>query len=428
MDKWLDQLLETTWFLKAAAFVLAFFLFLSVYDSNNDTSIINVASRTDSALIEDVPVTAYYDTDNLVITGIPKTVDVKLTGPINLLQIAKIQKDFEVYVNLQEVQIGVSDVPIQIRDVSDKLTVELSQSTATIDVQEKITEEYSVSLEYNPAMIETGYEVEEATLTPGKVSITGAKNVIEKIAYVKATLDLESPLKETAQEQAEIVALDAKMSKLDVIIEPSEVQVTLPIKQLTKQVPLEIVEENTLPENIAIQSIELTQDVVNIFGSKEVLEQTNTIRVTLDLASVTESGTYNLSVVPVDGILSFSPSVIQAKIEVVPVEQEPEQEQQDEPANSVVIENRIFTNLPIQIKNLDEKYKADYIQTTSLNVSGPADILYKLNADDFKLEIDATSLEEGKHETAIIVSGPANVTWELDEKLVELTISLNETG
>ena len=73
MDKWIDRLLETSWFLKVAAFILALFLFLSVYDSNNDTSIINVATRTDTAVIEDVPVTAYYDTDNLVITGIPKT-------------------------------------------------------------------------------------------------------------------------------------------------------------------------------------------------------------------------------------------------------------------------------------------------------------------------------------------------------------------
>jgi len=426
MDKWIDQLLETSWFLKVVAFILAFFLFLNVYDSNNNTSIINVATRTDTAVIEDVPVTAYYDTDNLVITGLPKTVDVKLTGPINLLQVAKIQKDFEVYINLQEVQIGTSTVPIQIRDVSDKLKVELSQSNAKIDVQEKITQEYSVTVEYNPAMIEAGYEVEESTVTPGKVSITGAKNVIEQIAYVKATLDLAPALKETVEEDAEIVALDAKMSKLDVSIEPSEVHVVLPIKQLSKQVPLEIVEENKLPENIAIQSIELTQDVVNIFGSKEALESTNSVQVTLDLSKVNQTGTYTLPIVPVNGITTFNPTTIQARIETVQVEQETEQE--DAPANSVAMENRIFTNIPIRIKNLDENYEAQYMETTSLNVSGPADIIYKLSANDFKLELDATNLKEGKHEAAIIVSGPSNVTWELDQKIVELTISPKENG
>lgn len=422
MDKWIDRLLETSWFLKVAALILALFLFLSVYDANNNSSIINVATRTDTATIENVPVTAYYDTENLVITGIPTTVDVKLTGPINLLQVAKIQKDFEVYVNLEEVQIGTSEVPIQIRYLSDKITAQLSQATAKVNVQEKITETYSVKVEYNPQMIAAGYEASEAIINPEKVSITGAKDVINQIAYVKATVDLNQKVNQTVEEKAEIIALDAKMNKLDVTIEPQLAEVVIPIIQLSKKVPLIIIEENTLPDSIIIESIELNQNEIEILGNKELLDTTSQMEVIIDLSSITDSGTYSLSLVEKTGISTTGPVNIQAKIKVKKLEISNE----DEPVNSVVMENRIFTNLPIEIKNLNEQYEAKWNETTSLHVTGPANIIYKLTANDFKLEIDAENLNEGKHELAIIVSGPSTITWKLDQEIIELVLTKKE--
>lgn len=422
MDKWIDRLLETSWFLKVAALILALFLFFSVYDANNNSSIINVATRTDTATIENVPVTAYYDTENLVITGIPTTVNVKLTGPINLLQVAKIQKDFEVYVNLEEVQIGTSEVPIQIRYLSDKITAQLSQATAKINVQEKVTETYSVTVEYNTKMIDIGYEASEAVINPEKVSITGAKDVISQIAYVKATVDLNQKVNQTVEERAEIIALDAKMNKLDVAIEPNLAEVTIPITQLNKNVPLIIIEENTLPENIVIESIELNQNEIEISGSKELLDATNQMEVVLDLSTITDSGTYTLSLVEKTGISTINPTVIQAKIKVKKIEINNE----DEPVNSVVMENRIFSNIPIEIKNLNEQLEAKWNETTSLHVSGPTNIIYKLTASDFKLEIDAENLTEGKHDVEIIVNGPSTITWKLDEPVIELVLSQKE--
>ena len=57
----------------------------------------------------DIPVKSYYDTENLVVTGVPETVEVTLEGPTPNLQAAKTQKDFEVYVDLSKVKVGKAE-------------------------------------------------------------------------------------------------------------------------------------------------------------------------------------------------------------------------------------------------------------------------------------------------------------------------------
>ena len=89
MDKLIDKLIDTRWFMKILAFVLAMLLFTSVYDPQKDVANINVPSGEDQEVLTDIPVKSYYDTDNLIVTGVPETVKVTIQGPKNLLQQAK---------------------------------------------------------------------------------------------------------------------------------------------------------------------------------------------------------------------------------------------------------------------------------------------------------------------------------------------------
>ncbi|MDA6131396.1 hypothetical protein OSK38_29020, partial [Escherichia coli] len=75
MDKLIDKLVDTRWFMKIVALILALFLFDSVYDADKELKDINVPGQQDSGIVEDGPVKSYYDTENLVVTGIPETVD-----------------------------------------------------------------------------------------------------------------------------------------------------------------------------------------------------------------------------------------------------------------------------------------------------------------------------------------------------------------
>ena len=122
-------------------------------------------------------------------SGIPATVDVTLKGPLTHIQSAKALKNFEVYVDLSKANIGKQKVKLKVKDLSDKLTATMKPATVNVSVQEKITKEFKVEAEFNSSQIEEGYSAGQPVVEPSNVKITGAKSVIDRISYVKATLE-----------------------------------------------------------------------------------------------------------------------------------------------------------------------------------------------------------------------------------------------
>lgn len=186
MDKWLDKLMDNRNFMKLVALVMAMLLFGSIYDSNNATNDINIPGEHDKETVEDIPIKSYYDTDNLVISGVPQTAKVTLKGPKPNLQNAKAQKEFEVYADLSKAKVGSQRVKLQIRNLSDKLTAEIEPEFVEVKVQEKVTKEFGVTVEFDGKVVAEGYEAGTPIVKPGKVKITGGKEDIESIRYVKA--------------------------------------------------------------------------------------------------------------------------------------------------------------------------------------------------------------------------------------------------
>ena len=100
MNKYIDKLIESPWFIRIVALLLALLLFENVYEENGQE--VNVPQDKQVEVIEDVPVKVYYDTENLVVTGVPETVTLTLSGPRSNLTQAVTQRAFEVYVDLTE--------------------------------------------------------------------------------------------------------------------------------------------------------------------------------------------------------------------------------------------------------------------------------------------------------------------------------------
>ena len=119
----------------------------------------------------------------------------------------------------------------------------MKPATVNVSVQEKITKEFKVEAEFNVSQIEEGYSAGQPAVEPNKVKITGAKSVIDRITYVKAALEEKDQLKETISEEAHVQVLDKDLNKLNVVVDPETVEVTIPIKSNSKTVPIKIVEK-----------------------------------------------------------------------------------------------------------------------------------------------------------------------------------------
>ncbi|MEK4197998.1 CdaR family protein [Cytobacillus sp. FSL K6-0265] len=443
MDKYIDKLIDTRWFMKVVALLIALLLFDSVYDTNNENRSINVPGDDGSAVIENVPLTAYYDTDNLVVTGLPETVAVTLDGPRSHLENAKAQRNFEVFVDLSDAEIGRQEVEVGIKDLSDKLEYIIDPSTVDVTIDEKVTEEFNVEAEFNNSLLEEGYKAEAALAEPNTVKITGAKNVIESIAYVKATVNTKGSITESFTETAAINVLDRNMNKLDVDVSPGEVEVSVDVKRLSKTVPIDIVETGSLPSGVELDSLKLSQTEATIFAPENVLSEVKTVRVEVDLSKLDKDQELKLPVIISDGITSVDPKEVTVDANVTVTEQESsedsseeeepqvqEQENEQEQTADEQTVNRTYSGMPITITGLDDQYEMTFQSPdegeTSLKVSGNEKDMNSLSKSDFTLSIDVSGLDPGEHEVNIQLDAPPGVESQLESETATINITEKE--
>jgi len=406
MDKWMDN----PWFIKIIALLLAVLLYSSVPHTGKN-SITNVPGEQSTATIENVPVKVYYDTENLVVEGIPNTVDVKIEGPITHVQTAKALRNFEVFIDLTDAKVGMQKVTLQIEDLSDKLKATINPKSVTITVQEKITKEFNVEAEFNSDLIEEGFSAGQPVVEPKKVSITGAKSEIEQITYVKAVLEEKDKLKETVTKEAAVQVLDKDLNKLKVEVKPETVKVKIPIKENSKTVPIKIVEKGSPPSGVTIESITLDTKEAKITGDEEVLKNTESVRVEVDISKITDNTTIELPVIISNDIIKVSPQMVKVTIEVSKQEE------------------KTVSGIPITIRGLGQNLTAEITEpsgaTIDLVLNGSSDALKEIETGSFNAYVDLANLEEGSHEVQINVEGPTNINWKAEQSTATITITNN---
>jgi YbbR domain-containing protein len=410
MDKWLDN----PWFLRGVALLLAFLLFASVPKTDPDKpGNINVPSNENTELISEVPVKSYYDSENLVVTGIPETVDVTIQGPRNIVQQAKALRDFEVFVDLTELEMGEHQIQINIRDISERLTVTIDPSNITVSIQERVTKEYQVDAEFNSTMIEDGFISGAADIKPGKVKITGAKDEVDKISYVKANVNIGEKTREAITKGAEVLVLDKDMNKLDVTVDPRVVEVTIPVERSSKKVPIDIIPKGNPPEGVTIDSISSDVEEATITASPGILAEVKKVRVEVDVSNVTEDSEVTLPIIISNGVVEVSPQMAKLSIKVTKQEE-------------VTI-----SDIPINVSGQNEEQEIQFINPengrTSLQASGETELVESLEASNFELLIDISGLVEGEHSVDIQVTAPDEISWKLASQKANISITKKET-
>ncbi|MBS4196594.1 CdaR family protein [Lederbergia citri] len=412
----MDKFMENPWFVRIISMLLAILLFVTANDyfGGKDTGTMpNDMENANTDTITNVPVEVYYDSENLVVTGIPKTVDVKIEGQRRFVEATKRQRDFTVYVDLSDVQIGQHRVQILYKDISDKLKVNIEPAYADISVQEKVTKEFGVEAEFNRSILAEGFEAERPDVEPKTVKITGAKDVIEKISYVKATIDASGLINDTIRQYAKVTVLDRELNKLDVWVEPESVLVTIPVTNPRKNVPIKINTTGTPPDDINIKTISTVTPEVMIFGRTEVLQNVDELEVTVDVSGIREDTEIEVPIKYPLGVNKITPDKIKVKI-----------------LAEKKLEERTLKDVKIESKGLSSDLNMELVSpangTVSLKVTGEKDTLEKAIKGDFHVILNMDGLKAGEHEVDLVVDGLNDVQWELTEKKVKIRLTEKE--
>ncbi|MDI7742675.1 CdaR family protein [Lysinibacillus fusiformis] len=322
----MDKLFDSYWALRITALVLAILLFFYAKAQLDDTQ--NTGSNADMDIITDVPLEVYYDTENLIVSGLPETVDVTIEGPVQIVLKTKLTKDFKVFVDLSSLSIGEHRVTIQHENFSPKLDVTIDPKYLDIAIEEKVTEEVKVEPEFNNSLIAEGYELTGMKVEPSTVFVTGAKSVIESISYVKATVNSDKGITESFSKDANVKVLDSSLNKLDVTIEPETVNVSVDVKPYSRKVPLTVRQTGKPMDGVTINSVTSQTKVIEVFGPKSIIDPITRLEVEFDISEIQKSGAYEVKIPLPNGVTKLSKNTIEVQADVTKAETETK----DEPA------------------------------------------------------------------------------------------------
>lgn len=429
----MDNFLDSPWLLRITALFLAILLFVTVQEGKlkGNTSI------DDLEVIRDVPVEVFYDNENLVVTGVPETIDITIEGPKNIVQTTVLLKDFSLVVDLRSLPMGEHQVKIQHENLSEKLTVRMDPGKVDVVIEEKITKAFKVEPEFNRQSLAENFNVTSMEVAPSMIEVTGAKSVVEAVSFVKATVSSEQGINQSFEQDARVRVLDRDLNKLDLLIVPENVKVKVNIQENSKEVPLVLNVKGTPPAGVMINDVSAAEEKITLFGPNKVLENIDAFHVDVDVSKVRKSGTIEVELKTPKDVNKISIDKLKVKIEAT-TENEDEvadgsiesPDSSDTPADEDVVSDTVkIEGVQVAITGLNRQFKGTFSQPSSgqvtLTVTATSDVIGKLEKSDFNVSVDASNVTSvGEYVYPITVKGPGNVRWTLSAEEAILKIEL----
>lgn len=223
------------WVLRLTSLALALFLFFYVNNSSNGFLRQNTRNHNQSsALMSDKTATIKMplditSNDNYVVTGYPKTVKVKVTGPSALVTTTVNTQNFKAYIDLSKVSVGKHQVPVKTAGLNSELHAEVAPKYVTVNVQPRRTITMKVSVRLSTHDLKNGYTVGDPRTDIGTVQVTGSRSQVNRVARVVAFVAMPDKATDDIHRQVTLQALDKNGQTLNVVIEPATTNVTIPI-------------------------------------------------------------------------------------------------------------------------------------------------------------------------------------------------------
>lgn len=408
MDSWFNN----KWFVRgiSLAFAILLYVVVNVEMTTTDSRIPGGADTDKVQTLNDVPISIRIDSDIYVVSGVPEFVTVSLEGPNNILTSTIMQRNFELYVDLNELGEGTHTVDVEYTRIPDELAVYIEPKTLDVTIEERATEEFAVNVDFiNMDQLPEGYELGEPEVNPETVTITSSRSVIDQIAMVKVYIDVAGLTEPVNNREVPVNVYDSQGNGLNIRIAPESVVVSVNVDNPSKTVPVQVSTVGDLQEEYTLTSVVPNIEEIEVFATSDILENIEMIETEeVDLSEITESGTIEVKLVLPDGV-QVADDMISVDIEIEQTE--------------------TFDEVPIEYDPLENGQEVSFINPSnpfmSMTIVGNDKDVTKLTIDDFQLSIDIENLTEGEHQVPVSIDGPDHVeaSAEYDEVAIKITKS-----
>lgn len=308
-------MLESKWGLRFVALLLALFMFLSVNDVFDEFLYSN-GEAPESEVIEGMPVEILYDEENHYVSGAPDQVNVKLYGNTSNVRRLQTTRDFSVILDLRNRSVGEYEEHFTVEGLPDNVTAEVVPETANVNIQELVTRTFEVQAEVSESRVGPNHDLESVQIEPETVTVMGGESEMNRIQYVRATLNDNSRITEDRVEEAEVSVFDTQFNKIDVRIDPTHVRVEINVEERSKEVSVNFDVDGEVEEGYSLENVALNYDTIEVYGTEEVLAELDEINVDVDVDGLTESTTQDVEIDVPEEVDRTEPAVLQADIEV----------------------------------------------------------------------------------------------------------------
>lgn len=328
-----------------------------------------VIDPEDTKLFENIPVTVtnseeLQDNDLVVYPESDLVADIYITGKISDLQ--KINEDdIHIYGSINNPIEGKNYLYLKV-NTTKQVSYEFKSDFIVITLEKLMHQEKDINPEITG---EYKDDVDTVTLQQSTVEISAPRVLIEKVAYIKATVQVDSKENDKLTKKAKLVAVDS---------DGKEVKgVNLEVKNINAEVSF--LEEKEVPINVQLkdnttdtQTYEMNPETITIKGKKEILNTIDYINTEkIDLSSIGVSKKINL-IIP-ENVTSNETTVI-----IKPKDKES------------LVQRLIYSQDEIELINNSEEVNAsDLGIPDSINVEVQlGDTNTEVNKSDISLYID----------------------------------------
>lgn len=389
-DKPLEKALSKKSSMIILSLVLAVIVFV-IIDRQNTTLL-----EKNAEVLYDIPLSATYNDEEYVVEGLPETVDITLIGTKANLYLAKQLPTQDVNVDLSDLKPGVHKVNLKYKQSITSVEYKLDPSEVTVVVSSKKSETRSVESDIvNLNKLDSKLAINNTKLDTDEVIIKGTEDSLAKVSTIKALINVSDMVDPKAGtntlKDIPLIAYDENGAKVDVEMVPSKVTATVEIESPSKTVPLEIEPTGNVIFGKAIKNITSSVQKVTIYGNSKVLDNTNSIKVKIDVNNLKSNKDYTVTIKKPAGIREISEKVVTAKVEL-----------DDEVTTEL-------SGVKLGVVNLGSNYTAQATSENATEVTvilkGVESIIKNITPSDVEAYVDLEGLAAGDHEVEIKVKG-----------------------
>ncbi len=298
--------LRGNWPAKILSVLAAIFMWFFIMKDQNPT--IEVSYR--------VPLQVQNLNSQYILDGLPSDIRVTLSGPRN--KILSVQhENLKAYVDASAVSPGQANLIVYFTPPNGMNVVALTPDSISISVDEYAEKRMNVEI-FPMGRLSDTVAIQSVTTAPKEVTVTGRKQLLDKMARVVMKVDVTGQTKNFTSVGA-LEAWDANGNVLDLAINPAQAQAQYELNSVRteKAVPVVVSTTGAVTPGYVVKAITSTPAQVTILGREELMDsitQAQTDLVNISGATANVEGSYNL-LLP-NGVTSTTKTV-NVKVEIV---------------------------------------------------------------------------------------------------------------